>query len=58
MNCAEAGVLGAVAGMIGSMQAAEAIKLAIQGANPGGLVTLCGSLLDFDTRQRLALTYV
>jgi adenylyltransferase/sulfurtransferase len=41
-NCAEAGVLGPVAGVMGSMQAVEAIKLLV------GLPTLAGRLLMWD----------
>ncbi len=44
-SCAQAGVLGAVAGMLGTIQAAEALKY-ITGA--GGLLT--NTLLTFDAR--------
>jgi len=44
-SCAQAGVLGAVAGMLGTIQAAEALKF-ITGA--GALIT--NSLLTFDAR--------
>jgi sulfur-carrier protein adenylyltransferase/sulfurtransferase len=42
-NCAQAGVLGALAGLVGSIQAAEAVKL-VTGAG----VTLAGRLLLID----------
>jgi adenylyltransferase/sulfurtransferase len=45
-SCAQAGVLGAVAGMLGTIQAAEALKY-ITGA--GGLLT--NTLLTFDARS-------
>jgi len=49
-NCAEAGVLGGVAGMVGSIQAIEALKLAAApGVAPGPLRTLLGRLLIVDT---------
>jgi sulfur-carrier protein adenylyltransferase/sulfurtransferase len=48
MNCAESGVLGAIAGIIGSMQAAETIKLAIQGTDLGPLAPLLGRLFVLD----------
>jgi adenylyltransferase/sulfurtransferase len=44
-SCAQAGVLGAIAGMLGTIQAAEALKF-ITGA--GGLLT--NTLLTFDAR--------
>ncbi len=44
-NCAEAGVLGVLPGIIGSMQATEAIKLIIPVGDP-----LVGTLLTYDAR--------
>ena len=46
-NCAEAGVIGAVAGMIGTMQAMEAIKLIVGHAE---LSPLIGKLFIVDVR--------
>jgi molybdopterin/thiamine biosynthesis adenylyltransferase/rhodanese-related sulfurtransferase len=44
-DCAEAGVLGALAGVMGSMQAVEALKiLAGMGDNPGGRLMLYDAL--------------
>jgi adenylyltransferase/sulfurtransferase len=45
-NCAEAGVLGALAGVIGSIQAVEALKLILSLGN-----TLVGRLLVFDALE-------
>ena len=45
-NCAEAGVLGVVPGIVGMMQANEALKLLLQIGKP-----LTGRLLCFDARQ-------
>lgn len=49
-NCAEAGVLGAVAGVIGSIQALEVMKLILLLKNrlPAHQETLLGRLLSFD----------
>ena len=47
-NCAEAGVIGAVAGMIGTMQAMEAIKIVV--ANQS-IPPLCGKLWTMDMRR-------
>ncbi|MBI1300197.1 MAG: molybdopterin-synthase adenylyltransferase MoeB [Alphaproteobacteria bacterium] len=44
-NCAEAGVIGALAGIVGSMQAMEAIKLLV------GLNTISGTVITFDARD-------
>lgn len=51
-NCAEAGTLGGIAGVIGAMQAVEACKLAlgIDHCRKYGLETLVGQLLIFDAR--------
>jgi adenylyltransferase/sulfurtransferase len=49
-SCAEGGVVGAIAGIVGSMQALEALKLAIGGAlRPAvsELVTVDGATLEF-----------
>ena len=48
-NCAEAGVLGSLVGMTGSLQASEAIKLLV-GADKG-LQTLIGRLWVMDARD-------
>lgn len=45
-NCADAGVLGAVAGVIGTLQALEAIKLVVGIGEP-----LVGRLLVFDAKE-------
>jgi molybdopterin/thiamine biosynthesis adenylyltransferase/rhodanese-related sulfurtransferase len=45
-NCAEAGVLGVLPGVLGTVQAAEAIKLVL-----GAGATLTGRLLTFDALQ-------
>lgn len=48
-NCAEAGVLGALVGMTGSLQASEAIKLLVgQGS---GMTSLSGRLWAMDARD-------
>ncbi|MFL5812409.1 MAG: ThiF family adenylyltransferase [Bdellovibrionia bacterium] len=49
-NCAESGVLGAVAGVIGSMQAIEAIKVLV------GLPALVGKLFIWDALSMRART--
>lgn len=49
-NCAEAGVLGALAGMIGSAQALEAVKLLVAGQS-GALSPLAGRLWTLDARD-------
>ncbi len=46
-NCADAGVIGAVAGMIGTMQAVEAIKLIVRHED---LEPLAGKLMTIDSR--------
>jgi len=43
-SCAEAGVLGAIPGLIGSIEALEAIKLIIGAGTP-----LIGKMVYFDT---------
>lgn len=48
-NCAEAGVLGSLVGMTGSLQASEAIKLLL--GPDAGLQTLCGRLWVMDARD-------
>lgn len=52
-NCAEAGVLGVVAGMFGTVQALEAIKLVLGRAHcdKHGLQSLLGRLLMIDMRD-------
>ena len=52
-NCAEAGTLGGVAGVIGSIQAVEACKLALgtEHCQPHGLEPLIGKLLLLDARS-------
>ena len=52
-NCAEAGTLGGIAGVIGSMQAIEACKLALgaEHCQSHDLVPLIGKLLLFDARN-------
>lgn len=47
-NCADAGVIGAVAGMIGTMQAMEAIKLIVDGLR---VHSLSGTLKTIDARN-------
>ncbi|TAL36093.1 MAG: molybdenum cofactor biosynthesis protein MoeB [Alphaproteobacteria bacterium] len=47
LNCAEAGVIGALAGIIGSMQAAEAIKYIVKDAS---FAPLTGKLWMIDAR--------
>jgi len=47
-NCAEAGVLGAVAGIVGSIQALQAIEWLLESKNPGRFETLEGNLLVCD----------
>lgn len=47
-NCAQAGVLGPLVGMVGSIQAAETIKLLVGGE---GLATLAGTLWVIDARD-------
>lgn len=46
-NCAEAGVIGAVAGMIGTLQAMEALKIIVEHEN---LIPLSGQLYTLDAR--------
>lgn len=52
-NCAEAGTLGGIAGMVGSVQAIEACKLALgmDHCHAYGLEPLIGKLLVFDARS-------
>jgi adenylyltransferase/sulfurtransferase len=52
-NCAEAGTIGSIAGVIGSIQALEACKLALGEAHcrQYGLEPLIGKLLVFDARN-------
>lgn len=52
-NCAEAGTLGGIAGVIGAMQAVEACKLALgrEHCRKYGLEPLLGKLLIFDARN-------
>jgi len=52
-NCAEAGVIGSVVGMIGSMQATECLKYIISGA---GIHPLLGRLLTLDARDMSIFT--
>lgn len=49
-NCAEAGVIGAIAGILGSIQALEAIKLCLRPMN-NELETLAGKMLTLDARN-------
>lgn len=53
LNCAEAGVLGAVAGMIGTIQAVETVKLALGSTHcrKHNLQGLSGRLLTIDARD-------
>lgn len=57
-NCAEAGVLGAVAGMIGALQGLEAVKLALglDWCAAHGLEPLLGRLFLLDARTGQART--
>lgn len=55
MNCAQAGVLGPVAGMIGTVQALETIKLLLASQSPD-LVPLLGKLWIVDTRTLATFT--
>ena len=52
-NCAEAGVIGALAGIIGSMQALEAIKLALgaEFCRTRGLEILSGKIFLYDAKN-------
>lgn len=52
-NCAEAGTLGGIAGVVGSIQAVEACKLALgaEHCHNYGLEPLIGKLLIFDARS-------
>ena len=54
-NCAEGGVLGAVVGVIGSMQAAECLKLIVSQIQVG-LQPLVGRLLTLDARDMSIFT--
>ncbi|MBC7662035.1 MAG: HesA/MoeB/ThiF family protein [Chitinophagaceae bacterium] len=58
-NCAEAGVLGAVAGFIGSLQALEVIKLILllNNALPNGYSTLVGRIFTFDGQTMVSHTH-
>ncbi|MCM2280183.1 MAG: ThiF family adenylyltransferase [Oligoflexia bacterium] len=47
-NCAEAGIIGAVAGVIGGIQAMEALKLALGALRPPSLRLLLGELCVVD----------
>lgn len=49
-NCAQAGILGPVVSVIGSLMAGEAIKLAagLDGVRPGRLLLYDGQLMQFD----------
>lgn len=48
-NCAEAGVLGSIAGIVGSIQATEAIKCLLSSCSPG-LLPHFGRLYIWDTK--------
>ena len=52
-NCAEAGTIGSIAGVIGSIQALEACKLALgeKHCEKYGLETLIGKLMILDARN-------
>lgn len=52
-NCAEAGVLGAVAGIIGTMQALEAIKIIVDTPD---LRPLSGQILIYDAKKMVQRT--
>ncbi|NUQ01990.1 MAG: ThiF family adenylyltransferase, partial [Armatimonadetes bacterium] len=47
-SCAEAGVLGVLPGIVGTLQAAEVIKLILAGAGTPGIEPLVGRLLTID----------
>jgi adenylyltransferase/sulfurtransferase len=49
LNCAEAGIMGAVAGVFGSLQAVEAIKVILSSSDPSRLEPLVGRLWILDT---------
>ena len=51
-NCAEVGVLGSVVGIIGSMQATEAIKIITESGEP-----LVGRLVTYDALYNSLITY-
>lgn len=51
-SCADAGVLGAMAGIIGSIQAMEAIKLVVDAGDP-----LVGRLLTYDALGQEMMTF-
>lgn len=58
-NCAEAGVIGAVAGVVGSLQAMEAIKiiLGLEHCREKNLTTLIGQLYCIDIAAMTAKTF-